>query len=69
MNMQIVRTAMQCTFTLTRMGKCLRMDRYEPHSFRQFGTEQCIITVQSYSRRCLSVAVGGQKLSLFQLAQ
>ena len=31
------------TFTLTRAGLLLRVDKYEPHNFRQFSTEQSIV--------------------------
>ena len=31
-----------CTFTLTHKGLLLRMDKFEPHNFCQFSTEQSI---------------------------
>ena len=38
----IMRIIAPYTFTLTRTGLFLRMDKYEPHDFRQFGNEQSI---------------------------
>ena len=36
----IVRPAAQRTFTLIHTGLLLRLDKYEPHNFCQFGNEQ-----------------------------
>ena len=47
--MQIVRPAVQRTFTLTRTVLLLHMDKYEPHNFCQFGNEQSIGRVGSFS--------------------
>ena len=40
---QIMRTVARRTFTLTRTGLPLRVDKYEPHNCRQFSTEQSIV--------------------------
>ena len=35
----------RCTFTLSRTGLLLRVDQFVPHNFRQFSTEQSIVTL------------------------
>ena len=40
-----VHSAARRTFTLTRTGLLLRMDKYEPHNFHQFDNEQSIVIV------------------------
>ena len=52
-HMQIVHPAARRAFTLTRTGLLLRVDKYEPRNFRQFGTEQSIayfpIVINNYT--------------------
>ena len=43
---KIVRPAARRTFTLTHTELLLRVDKYEPHNFRQSGNEQSIVILR-----------------------